>query len=182
MPGHKALFGPQGTGLLLCAAEAAPLMHGGTGSDSIMQAMPDYLPDRLEAGTHNVCGIAGLAAGLGFIKEKGRENILAHERRLMRVMRREIQGIGGLESFAGDGETQCGVISVRAARLNCEEFAARLAQRGICVRAGLHCAPTAHRSAGTLDTGTVRFSFSPFITEAQVKMTADIIKQILNDD
>ena len=182
MPGHKALFGPQGTGLLLCAAEAAPLMHGGTGSDSIMQAMPDYLPDRLEAGTHNVCGIAGLAAGLGFIKEKGRENILAHERRLMRVMRREIQGIGGLESFAGDGETQCGVISVRAACLNCEEFAARLAQRGICVRAGLHCAPTAHRSAGTLDTGTVRFSFSPFITEAQVKMTADIIKQILNDD
>lgn len=182
MPGHKALFGPQGTGLLLCAAEAAPLMHGGTGSDSIMQAMPDYLPDRLEAGTHNVCGIAGLAAGLDFIKEKGRENILAHERRLMRVMRREIQGIGGLESFAGDGETQCGVISVRAACLNCEEFAARLAQRGICVRAGLHCAPTAHRSAGTLDTGTVRFSFSPFITEAQVKMTADIIKQILNDD
>ena len=100
----------------------------------------------------------------------------------MRVMRREIQGIGGLESFAGDGETQCGVISVRAACLNCEEFAARLAQRGICVRAGLHCAPTAHRSAGTLDTGTVRFSFSPFITEAQVQMTADIIKQILNDD
>ena len=64
MPGHKGLYGPQGTGLLLCAHDAAPLLYGGTGSASLEQTMPDFLPDQLEAGTHNMPGIAGLEAGV----------------------------------------------------------------------------------------------------------------------
>ena len=83
MPGHKGLYGPQGTGLLLCAHDAAPLLYGGTGSASLEQTMPDFLPDRLEAGTHNMPGIAGLEAGLRFVRER-RERIERHERALGR--------------------------------------------------------------------------------------------------
>ena len=181
MPGHKALFGPQGTGILLCGAETKPLMAGGTGSDSIDQLMPEYLPDRLEAGTHNVCGIAGLNAGLSFVRQKGRENIRMHEQQLMQLMIKELESCAELELFTG-GDAQCGVLSVRCGSLNCEEFASKLAAHGICVRSGLHCAPFAHRSAGTLGTGTVRFSFSPFVSAAQVRTAAHIIKQIINND
>jgi len=178
MPGHKTLFGPQGTGILLCRGDAVPLLHGGSGSDSIEQHMPDYLPDRLEAGTHNVCGIAGLRAGMEYIKTRGRENIYRHEALLLRRMRAALEGTDGLELFTG--ETQCGVLSVRAAGMGCEELAEKLSVRGVCVRAGLHCAPRAHMSAGTLTTGTVRFSFSPFTTEDQVAEAAEILKDILN--
>ena len=180
MPGHKALFGPQGTGILLCGGDTVPLLHGGSGSDSIEQHMPDYLPDRLEAGTHNVCGIAGLRAGIGYIKERGRENIRLHEARLLRRMCAALGGTDGLELFCG--EAQSGVLSVRAAGMDCEELASRLSARGVCVRAGLHCAPRAHMSAGTLETGTVRFSFSPFVTEGQVVEAAGILKDILNSN
>lgn len=182
MPGHKALFGPQGTGVLLCGDGARPLLHGGSGSDSVLQHMPDYLPDMLEAGTHNVPGIAGLHAGLEFIKRKGRENILAHEKRLLSLMADELSGEKGLELFYAGGEAQCGVLSVRCRNINCEDAAERLAERGVCVRAGLHCAPYAHKSAGTLETGTLRFSFSPFVDDAQVKAAAHILKQIINND
>ena len=82
MPGHKGLYGPQGTGLLLCNHETAPILRGGTGSVSIRQDMPDFLPDRLEAGTQNIAGVAGLLEGLRFVRSQGEENILDHERRL----------------------------------------------------------------------------------------------------
>lgn len=181
MPGHKALFGPQGTGTLLCAGNVKPLIHGGSGSDSIAQHMPEYLPDALEAGTHNVCGIAGLRAGIEYILDRGRDTILRHEQALMSEMITQLSDTQELELFVGDENTQCGVLSARCSYLNCEEFAARLSERGICVRAGLHCAPRAHKSAGTLQTGTVRFSFSPFLTRTQIQTAARIIKETVND-
>lgn len=180
MPGHKALFGPQGTGILLCVTDRAkPLVYGGSGSDSIEQHMPRYLPDMLEAGTHNVCGIAGLRAGLEYIKCAGRENIIRHENALLKLMKTELHGIEGLELFTGEEGTQCGVLSVRCDYINSEVFAQLLAERGVCVRAGLHCSPRAHMSAGTLESGTVRLSFSPFITENEVKKAAEIIRDTL---
>ena len=175
MPGHKALFGPQGTGILLCGQNGKPLMHGGSGSDSVPQHMPDYLPDRLEAGTHNVCGIAGLLAGIEYVREKGTENILRHEQKLLGLMRKELED-SGVETFAG--EDQCGVLSVRCPGIDCVTAADKLAQRGICVRSGMHCAPTAHESAGTLQTGTLRFSFSPFVDESQVKAACAALRDI----
>ncbi len=175
MPGHKALFGPQGTGLLLCGARGKPLMQGGSGSDSIAQHMPDYLPDRLEAGTHNVCGIAGLLAGLQYVRDKGTENILRQERELLTLAIEELTG-SGLELFTGAPEAQCGVLSLRSRRLDCESVAEALAAEGICVRSGLHCAPAAHRSAGTLKTGTVRLSFSPFVTADQVRTACGVLR------
>lgn len=178
MPGHKALFGPQGTGILLCLGDAVPLLSGGTGSDSIMQAMPEYLPERLEAGTHNVCGIAGLKAGIDYIKKTGCKNIERHEKLLLKQMIRELQSVDSLRLFTGD--CQSGVLSICCDKINCEDFAAELGRRGICTRAGLHCAPYAHRSAGTISSGTLRLSFSPFVTQAQVHTAAQNIKQIIN--
>lgn len=175
MPGHKSLFGPQGTGILLCKNMAKPYMFGGSGSDSVPQHMPDYLPDGLEAGTHNVCGIAGLMAGINYVKAAGTDNILHHEQRLLNTMLSELDG-SGAELFTGHG--QSGVLSLRLKGIDCEQAAGELARRGICVRSGMHCAPTAHRSAGTLDTGTVRLSFSPFNDERQIKTACAAIREI----
>ena len=167
MPGHKALFGPQGTGLLLCAAEAAPLMHGGTGSDSIMQAMPDYLPDRLEAGTHNVPGICALHEGVRFVRSVGLSQIAAHEKMLAQLLIAELEAMPGVRVFHGAAQT--GVVSFLLEREDVEKTAARLSRQGFALRAGLHCAPLAHESAGTLQSGTVRAGFSVFNTAREVR-------------
>ena len=177
MPGHKGLYGPQGTGLLLCGAEASPLLYGGSGSDSLSQEMPAYLPDRLEAGTPNVCGIAGLLAGLRYVREKGSDRILSHEQQLLRQMLDELHN-ASLQLFTGPEETQSGVLSVRSEALDCETLAEKLAEAGICVRSGLHCAPLAHKSAGTLGTGTVRFSFSPFVTEEEISRVCKVLNTL----
>lgn len=178
MPGHKALLGPQGTGILLCGEEGLPLMQGGSGSDSIPQHMPEYLPDRLEAGTHNTTGIAGLLAGIEFVREKGTENIRKHERALLERMVRELEN-DKVRLFTAGEALQSGVLSLTVNGKSCEDVADCLSQRGVCVRSGLHCAPTAHRSAGTLETGTIRFSFSPFVTDAQVINACGILREII---
>ena len=179
MPGHKGLYGPQGTGLLLCGCEPEPLLRGGTGSQSILQEMPAELPDRLEAGTHNMPGIAGLLEGLRFVQRQGVDRIAAHENELGRYAARRLAELPGVEVFAGPSQT--GVVSFRAAGMDCEELGEALAARGIALRAGLHCAPLAHRTAGTLETGTVRFSPSAFNrrqeVDALVRETAAIVGQ-----
>lgn len=179
MPGHKGLFGPQGTGILICGEAGKPLISGGSGTDSIAQHMPEFLPDRLEAGTHNVCGIAGLLEGIRFVREKGTAEILAHETRLLARMTENLAGVEGMELYTKACMNQSGVLSLRSSKINCEELAAGLNEKGVCVRTGLHCAPYAHRSAGTLDTGTVRFSFSPFNTETEVDSCCQFIKDLL---
>lgn len=176
MPGHKSLFGPQGTGILLCKNMGKPYMFGGSGSDSVPQHMPEYMPDGLEAGTHNVSGIAGLLAGIRYVKATGTENILHHEQRLLNAM---VNGLNGSQAELFTGHGQSGVLSLRVKGMDCEQVAGALARRGICVRSGMHCAPTAHRSAGTLDTGTVRFSFSPFNDQRQIKTACSALREII---
>ena len=179
MPGHKGLYGPQGTGLLLCGCEPAPLLRGGTGSQSILQEMPAELPDRLEAGTHNMPGIAGLLEGLRFVQRQGVARIADYESELGRYAARHLAELPGVEVFSGPEQT--GVVSFRAAGMDCEELGEALAARGIALRAGLHCAPLAHRTAGTLETGTVRFSPSVFNRRQEVdelvRETAAIVGQ-----
>lgn len=174
MPGHKGLLGPQGTGLLICADESVEtLMEGGTGSDSESAAMPAYLPDRLEPGTHNMPGIAGLLAGMRWVAARTERAILRHEARMRRLLADELNGRRGIAVYASGTEAvQTGVLSVKLGGLDCEEAARRLASRGIAVRAGLHCAPLAHRTADTLETGTVRLSASPFTTEREIYAAA----------
>ena len=169
MPGHKGLYGPQGTGLLLCGERPArPLLLGGTGSASRDRQMPPTLPDRLEAGTHNMPGIAGLLEGLRFVRRRTPEAIACRERQLAAEAVRRLKALPGVEVFTpANGPHPTGVVSFRAAGRDCEELAEALGRRGIALRAGLHCAPLAHRTAGTLDTGTVRLSLSDFNTPAQ---------------
>ena len=166
MAGHKGLYGPQGTGLLLCGCEPEPLLRGGTGSQSLLQEMPAELPDRLEAGTHNMPGIAGLLEGLRFVQRQGVARIADYEGELGRYAAQRLADIPGVEVFSGPEQT--GVVSFRVSGWDCEELGEALASRGIALRAGLHCAPLAHRTAGTLETGTVRFSPSVFNRRQEV--------------
>lgn len=155
MPGHKGLLGPQGTGLLLCRDGGDPLMQGGTGGDSKNREMPEELPERLEAGTVNVPGIAGLGEGLRYLEKTGVENIFRREhRQLLRAAR----GLEELGFRVFRGKHQAGTVSFLTGG-DCEEAAAFFARQGIALRAGLHCAPLAHESGGTLESGTLRVSF-----------------------
>ena len=164
MPGHKGLLGPMGTGLLLCGRLPEPLLMGGTGSESRNQEMPDFLPDRGEAGTANVPGIAGLCAGIMEVQKYGVKNI---EKREREAAKRCAEGLEKLGFHVFSGAHQGGTVSFLPG-MDCEEGAALLARKGIAVRAGLHCAPLAHESAGTLGTGTIRVSFGADANMAQV--------------
>ena len=181
MPGHKGLYGPQGTGLLLCGREGEPLLEGGTGSVSLRQEMPDFLPDRLEAGTHNVAGIAGLTEGLRFVRRTGVERIAAWEEGLIRRLGDGLAQIPGVEVFRAPpgSRAQAGVLSFRAEGWDCEELGDALGRRGAAVRAGLHCAPLAHRTAGTLETGTVRSSVSALTTRGEAEGFLSLLRGVL---
>ena len=155
MPGHKGLLGPQGTGMLLCGERGMPLLYGGTGNNSLERTMPEQLPERLEAGTLNVPGIAGLSEGLAYLRQRGIENIHRSE---CSQASRCVAGLEKLGCRVFSGTNQSGTVSFLPGG-DCEEAAEYLAGKGIAVRAGIHCAPLAHESAGTLDSGTVRVSF-----------------------
>lgn len=181
MPGHKGLYGPQGTGVLLCGEgqKTATLLEGGTGSQSIQQSMPDFLPDRLEAGTHNMPGIAGLLAGVRFVRRQGLEAICRKERRLAQLAAEGLRTIPGVHVWATpDLTAQAGVVSFTADGWDVEELAGALGEREIAVRAGLHCAPLAHRTVGTLESGTVRLSFSAMNTPAEVCRFLAILRKL----
>lgn len=181
MPGHKGLLGPQGTGVLLCGEGQTPepILQGGTGSLSRQQDMPDFLPDRLEAGTHNMPGIAGLEAGLRFVRER-RERIERHERALIARAAAALRGMDGVTVYAArDAAEQVGVLSFNLDGREPEETADALAQRGFALRGGLHCAPYAHRTAGTLPNGTVRLSVSAFTSAADIDAFAHVLRSIV---
>ena len=177
MPGHKGLLGPQGTGILLCNRLPKPLLAGGTGSESQNQNMPEDLPERGEAGTLNVPGIAGLSAGISYILEQGTERILAREERQMRRCAQGLQAMG-LPVFTG--KHQIGTVSF-VPPLDVQEFSDALGKRGIAVRGGLHCAPLAHESAGTLDTGTVRVSFGHNADDRQTDIFLREVRKLLRE-
>jgi len=185
MPGHKGLYGPQGTGVLLCGegVETATLLEGGTGSLSFQQEMPDFLPDRLEAGTHNMPGIAGLLEGVRFVRRQGIGDICTHERRLALLAAEGLRRLPGVRVFAEpDLFAQTGVVSFLLDGTDTETLGAALADRGFAVRAGLHCAPLAHRTAGTERTGTVRLSFSAFNTKEEVGRFLDAMGELAGRD
>ncbi|UOO36889.1 aminotransferase class V-fold PLP-dependent enzyme [Oscillospiraceae bacterium CM] len=179
MPGHKGLYGPQGTGLLLCAGVPQGIIEGGTGSHSLSRDMPPMLPDRLEAGTHNMPGIAGLLEGLRFVRKKGQKNILAHERDLVQYAAKVLVRHKGVRLMKSDDLAfQSGVLSFVINNMACETVGEELSKRGIAVRVGLHCAPLAHKTAGTLSTGTVRASVSSFTTMREIDVFSRAVGEI----
>lgn len=179
MPGHKAIYGMQGTGLLLCREPGEPLLYGGTGSMSRPAEMPEFLPDRLEAGTHNIPGAAGLLAGLRFVKKTGAGTLLRHETELKDMAAEGLSRLRGVQVYATRRDCQSGVFSFRADGRDAGEIGQRLAEKGVAVRTGLHCAPCAHETAGTVETGTVRVSFSAFNTRREVECFLRLMAELI---
>ena len=182
--GHKGLYGPMGTGLLLINNGLLPdtLVEGGTGTNSHDAIMPDELPERLESGTINVPGIIGLSAGVSFVKNKGRDAIYRSELSKIRYLHRELSAISRVRIFSPFPEygEYAPVLSFQIDGADSESVAEFLDKRfGIAVRAGLHCAPLAHRSIGTTDGGTVRVSPSVFNTESDIEAVIKGVKNFI---
>lgn len=161
-PGHKGLLGPQGTGGLYVreGITLRPLRRGGTGSASESAEMPSFLPDRLESGTQNLPGIAGLSESTAWILKTGVPRILQHERMLLKRMMDKVYGMRGVTVLGPrDISKRTGVLSLAFDGRDAAEIADILDKRyGIAVRAGLHCAPLAAKRFGILETGSLRFS------------------------
>lgn len=186
-PGHKGLLGPLGTGFLYIRPGVEKMMRtvreGGTGSRSDLDVQPDFMPDRFEPGSHNAPGILGLSAGVKYILDRGVDTLWAHERALIKTM---IGGLGhatpGLTLYGPPGlADRCAVFSVRIEGIdNPLELATRLEREyGLLTRAGIHCAPLAHRTIGTHAAGgTTRLSFGPFTTVQDVAHACDALAQI----
>ncbi len=183
--GHKALWGPQGTGgLILLGGEEAllPLMRGGTGSHSEFEEQPSFLPDRFESGTPNGCGIVGLAAGIRYVMKKGIENIREHEKMLTAKLLEGLLQMDRVHVYGPkDPERQTAVISINVDGMSCSDVGFQLDRNfDICVRTGLHCAPSAHRTIGTFPQGTVRISMGATTTETDVEELLQAVKWLVS--
>ena len=172
LTGHKGLLGPQGVGLLYLAPGIGlrSLRQGGTGSSSQQEQDELERPDRYECGTFNTPGIAGLGAGIQYLQEQGMERLAAHKAALTGRLYEGLAGIGGVTVYGpGAGERRGPLVAFNVASLPSSEVAAKLDHDyDIASRAGIHCAPGAHRAMGTLGRGAVRLSIGPFNTEEDI--------------
>jgi cysteine desulfurase family protein len=180
--GHKSLYGPQGTGGLYIDPEIdlVPLMQGGSGGYSELIEMPATRPDRYEAGTPNTVGFAGLLAGLTFLEETGVENIRAHEEALTTSLHRGLTAIPGVDVYGPPlGEARVPIVSFTIAGFESHEIGFILDKNyNICVRSGLHCAPLAHETVGTIEHGLVRVSIGYFNTQDDIDALLQAVQEI----
>jgi cysteine desulfurase family protein len=183
--GHKSLYGPQGTGGLVIGErinekEMIPLKQGGTGSRSEFEEQPDFLPDRLESGTPNGVGIAGLLAGIQFVLGKRVEQIRQNESTLLEKLIMGLKKIPQVKLYGPERqEDRMATLSFNFTHLSPSDGASHLEKEfGILCRPGLHCAPAAHHTIGTFPEGTIRFGLSAFNTEEEVKTAIQAIFQI----
>ena len=181
--GHKGLLGPQGTGGLYIreGIKLEPLKEGGTGGESILETQPANLPDRYEAGTLNTPGLVGLGAGVSYILSEGVEKIRAKEIALTQCLIQKLSEIPEIEIYGPkNAEKQVGVVSINVADYAPEEIGYTLDETyGIMVRTGLHCAPCAHRTIGTIERGTLRIGLGYFNTEEEIDYFVQSIKSIV---
>jgi cysteine desulfurase family protein len=182
MPGHKGLLGPTGTGLLYLAPgiEVEPLIRGGTGSQSELEVQPDFAPDRYEAGTLNSMGIVGLGAAAAHLQEAGVARLAEQAAGLGRRFREGLAGVVGVTLYGpADPAAAVGILSLNIDRVPCATVARLLDDEwGIMTRAGLHCAPAAHRSLGTAPEGTLRLSWGEETSEGEVDLTIEALRLI----
>lgn len=179
---HKGLYAPMGTGLLLCREpdKIPPLVCGGTGSYSLQPDQPSELPDRLESGTPNVLGICGLRAGVSFIQRKGRQRIYSHEIHCLQQIYDRLSGHPKIRVYGMRPtiDKTAPVLSLNVGEIPSEQLGQRLSEYGLAVRAGLHCAPWAHRRFGTLTQGSMRLAPSAFTTEKETEQVCKLFLQI----
>ena len=179
---HKGLYAPMGTGILITphGASMETLMEGGTGTASISLEQPETMPDRLESGTINIPGIAGIRAGISFVKSKGIERIYRHELGLIQALYRSLSKMEGVQLYTPEPVEPyfAPVLSFNIKEANSEAVAQRLNAAGIAVRAGLHCAPRAHESFGTLQQGAVRVCPSAFNNMNEIRAFSNTVMKI----
>lgn len=181
--GHKGLYGPHGTGGLVVRSGVAleTWIEGGSGVESASETMPEALPARLEAGSQNAAGIAGLLAGVRFVLEEGVARIRAHEVELAEWLIEGLRNIPGVGILGPQEPRQrTAVVSITVEGYSPDQLAAVLDQVfDVATRAGLHCAPQAHRTAGTLDCGALRFSPGYFNTAEDVRYAVESLREIV---
>lgn len=186
MPGHKGLYGPAGTGILIvnCDILPRPLCEGGTGSLSMEAQMPDFLPDRLESGTVNTSGIIGLCAGIAFVLKNTPSKLYRHEMQLCHSLYSRLYRMDGVKIYSD--EPQIGknlpLISFNLIGMDSEDTAQLLNQYHIAVRPGFHCAALAHKKMHTDQSGTVRVSFGAFNRQSEVDDFCRAVQGIFNSE
>jgi len=183
--GHKALFGPPGTGGLVVGErveekEIIPVKKGGTGSRSELEEQPDFLPDLGESGTPNTVGIAGLLAGINFVLKEGVERIRSHELGLTELLLQGLADIPGVTIYGPkNARRQVSTLSFNIQGMAPSEVGWRLDEEfGILCRVGLHCSPSSHRTIGTFPEGTVRFGLGYLNTESEVRQALQAVRQL----
>jgi cysteine desulfurase family protein len=181
--GHKALYGPMGTGSLVISERVnlPPFKVGGSGYDSENEFHPEELPYKLEAGTENLPGIVGLGEGIQFILDRGMDNIRAEENRLRMILLEGLEDLNGIKIYtsanAGEG---LGLLSLTFDKMPPSDAAMILdGEFGIAVRPGLQCAPYMHKFLGTFPKGSVRISIGCFNTEEEITRTIEAIRQVI---
>ncbi len=186
--GHKSLGGPMGTGGLIVGervdvSQFEPLIRGGTGSRSEYEFQPDFLPDLAESGTPNVVGLAGLAAGVRWVLDRGVESIRAHEVTLRRLLTVGLQSIPRVTIYGTqDPELATATVSFNIDRMLSSEVGLRLDDDyGVLCRVGLHCSPAAHKTIGTFPAGTVRFGLSVFNTVDEVEAALAAVEALARE-
>jgi len=181
-PGHKGLLGPTGTGVMYAAPgfDPQPLIRGGTGSVSESEDMPGFLPDCYDAGTANTVGLAGLRAAATFIEQQGMEAIARRENALTTRLLDGLSRLPGVRLHGpAKGADRAPVVSMTIDSLSVADIALELDRRDIAIRAGLHCAPAAHRSTGTFEGGgTIRFSPGYFTTDEEIDAAITAVEEI----
>lgn len=181
MSGHKSLYGPMGTGvLILNNRNLKPLLYGGTGTESVKKSQPEGLPEKFESGTQNMNGISGLKAGVDFVKNRGIKNIYNHEyklaKRLFNGLANNRKVITYNKSF--DYGKVAPVVSFNIDGVYSEDLVAKLNKYGIMTRGGLHCSPLAHTKMNTIENGTVRVVPGAFNTINDINYLLNVIRKL----
>ncbi len=184
--GHKGLLGPQGTGGIYVAPEIniRPLVVGGSGVQSYLKTQPDEMPARLEAGTLNAHGIAGLHAAVSYIIEKGVEQIYQEEHEKTDYFYRMIRSIPDIHIYGDpEAELHAPIIALNIGDYDSAQVADELMETyGIATRAGAHCAPLMHQALGTQKQGAVRFSFSQFNTRKELDAGIQALRELAEEN
>ena len=177
---HKGLYAPMGTGVLITKDNRLDtIIEGGTGTASIMLDQPNDLPEMLESGTINVPGIIGLGAGIDFVKSKGFDKIYNHEMGLVKRLYKQLKSTPGVKLYTPEpDDNYAPVLSFNINGLNSVDSASKLNSLGFATRAGLHCAPFAHKRIGTIESGTVRICPSVFTSGQDIDKFAAAVRQI----
>lgn len=178
MSGHKGLYGPTGTGLLISSGRfsLSTIIEGGTGATSLELEQTDFLPEQLESGTVNTVGIIGLGEGIKFVKSKGINRIHDYEMKLTESFLNGLKGQRGITVIRGSGNYSA-VVSFNKEGYDSNELAEYLSNRGIYLRGGYQCAGLAHKYLGTQSNGTVRFSPSVMNRQSEVNVLLNAIKK-----